>query len=72
MEVKSIRRETLEEIIQFLKEFIIYCNRCPAKIQSDDGCPYVSYVILRFCNILIFNIKSLLHITYNLIENQRE
>ena len=48
IEVRVLQKENSEEIIQFLKDFIIYRHRCPAKIQSDGRKPYVSDVILNF------------------------
>ena len=49
IEVRVLKKETSKEIIQFLKDFVIYWHRCPAKIQTDGGRPYVSDAILRFC-----------------------
>ena len=63
VEVKSIKKENSEEIIQFIKEFIIYCQECPAKIQSDGGRPYVSSAILRFCEM--FNIQHSITASYH-------
>ena len=64
---KSIRREISEEIIQFLKEFIIYCHGCPAKIQSNSKHPYMSHAILRFCTTfkIQHQVTSTYHPQYN-------
>ena len=32
-----------------MKDFVICWHRCPAKIQTDGGRPYVLDAILRFC-----------------------
>ena len=49
IEVWMLSKETSEEIIQFIKDFIIYRHRCPAKIQTDGVRPYVSDAVYRFC-----------------------
>ena len=35
IEVRVLQKENSKEIIQFLKDFIIYRHGCPAKIQTD-------------------------------------
>ena len=49
IEVRALTHETSEEIIQFIKDFIIFCHGCLAKIQTDGGKPYVSNAIFRIC-----------------------
>ena len=49
IKVWMLSKETLEEIIQFIKDFIIYRHKCPAKIQTDGGRPYASDAIYQFC-----------------------
>ena len=41
IEVRVLKKETSKEIIQFLKDFVIYWHGCPAKIQTDGRRPYV-------------------------------
>ena len=47
--MQMLSKETLEEIIQFIKDLIIYRHGCPAKIQTDGGRPYVSDAVYHFC-----------------------
>ena len=49
IEVQVLMHETLEEIIQFIKDHIKLLTLMPAKIQTDGGKPYVLNAIFRFC-----------------------
>ena len=51
IEVRVLGNKTSEEIIQFIKDFIIFRHSCPSKIQTDGGKPYVLDAIFRFSQI---------------------
>ena len=44
-----LTKEISEEIIQYIKDFIIFRHGCPAKIQANGGRPYVLDAIYRYC-----------------------
>ena len=58
IEVRMLSKETSEEIIQFIKDFIIYRHGCPAKIQTDGGRPYISDAIYFFLQEFWFTTHS--------------
>ena len=49
VEVWVLTHETSYEIIQFIKDFIIFRHGFPSKIKTDDSKPYVLDAIFRFC-----------------------
>ena len=63
IEVRVLGNETSEEIIQFIKDFIIFRHGCPAKIQTDSGRPYVSDAIFWFCES--FGLQNILTAAYH-------
>ena len=63
IEVRVLGNKTSEEIIQFIKDFIIFQHGCPAKIQTDGGRPYVSDAIFRFCES--FGLQHMVTVAYH-------
>ena len=69
IEVRVLGNETSEEIIQFIKDFIIFRHGCPAKIQTDGGRPYVSDAIFRFCES--FGLQHIVTAAYHPQSNRK-
>ena len=68
IKVKIVPQENSITIETFVKEYILYCHRCPRKIQTDERRPYVSQIIKEF--LAENNIKYMVTAPYHLESNE--
>ena len=55
VEVNIVPQETSIAIETFVKDYILYCHKCPKRIQTDGGKLYISQIIMKF--FAEYNIK---------------